>query len=82
MYALGALIVIGFFVLMGMLIYVTVPEGNKDVINIVIGALIGAFTSVVGYFFGSSLGSARKDEQMKEMQAKVVATGSPLAPVA
>jgi len=59
MYALGALIVIGFFAIVVMLIMR--PE-LKDSLNLVIGALIGAFGTVVGYFYGSSKGSAEKNE--------------------
>jgi len=61
-YALGALIVIGFFVLLYLLVSKTVPDVNKDLLNLIVGALIGSFSTIVGYFFGSSAGSARKDE--------------------
>ena len=65
-YVLGSLVVIGFFGLLIALIYVAIPQENKDILNIVIGALIGAFTSIVGYFYGSSLGSKEKTEMMKK----------------
>jgi len=65
-YSLGGLIVIGFFVLMYLLLAQAVPEQNKDILNIVVGALIGSFTSIVGYFYGSSLGSADKNELLKK----------------
>lgn len=64
MLVLGALIVSGFFALLYILIYAGIPEQNKEILNIVVGALIGSFTSVVGYFFGSSLGSKDKTEVM------------------
>jgi cation transport ATPase len=38
---------------------------NKDVFNVVLGALVTAFTTVVAYYFGSSLGSSKKDEALK-----------------
>ena len=62
MYCLAGLIVIGFFGLLYLLISFSIPEQNKEILNIVVGALIGSFSSIVAYFFGSSLGSARKDE--------------------
>jgi drug/metabolite transporter (DMT)-like permease len=65
-YILGAMIVIGFFVLMYLLLAQAVPEQNKDILNIVVGALIGSFTSIVGYFYGSSLGSADKNELLRK----------------
>jgi uncharacterized membrane protein len=65
-YILGALIVIGFFSLLILLIMAAVPTENKDLLNLVVGALIGVFTSVVGYYFGSSIGSAKKDEMLRK----------------
>ena len=66
MYALAALIAIGFFGLLYILVYVPIPESNANVLYLVVGALIGSFTTVVGYFFGSSKGSADKTEIMKK----------------
>jgi heme O synthase-like polyprenyltransferase len=62
MYILGGLIVIGFFSLLYLLIFTPIPINNIDIMNIVIGALIGSFTTVVGYFYGSSLGSKEKND--------------------
>ena len=62
MYTLGALIVVGFFVLMIFLVLNEVPAQNANTLNLVVGALIGAFTAVVGYFFGSSMGSKQKTD--------------------
>jgi len=61
-YILGGLIVAGFFVLLYLLVSRTIPVENKDLLNLVVGALIGSFATVVGYFYGSSAGSAKKDE--------------------
>jgi drug/metabolite transporter (DMT)-like permease len=66
-YVLGAMIALGFFVLIGLLLYKTVPEGNKDILNLVVGALIGSFTAIVGYFFGSSLGSSEKTDIISKL---------------
>lgn len=66
MYLLGALIVAGFFLLLYLLVYQAVPELNKDILNIVVGALIGMAGNVVNYFFGSSKGSADKTELLKK----------------
>lgn len=65
-YILGGLIVGGFFAMLGLLLYRTVPGENKDLLNITIGALIGCFTSIVNYFYGSSLGSAEKNDMIKK----------------
>ena len=67
-YILGALIVLGFFVLLIVLVYSGVPDQNKDLLNLVVGALIGSFATVVGYFYGSSLGSSDKNEMLKSKE--------------
>ena len=36
---------------------------NKDVFNVVLGAMVTAFTTVVAFYFGSSLSSSKKDER-------------------
>jgi len=64
MYSLAALIVFGIFILVGLLIFKTMPEANKDLLILVIGNLMAAFISVISYFFGSSKGSSDKTELM------------------
>ena len=56
-YALGSLIVVGFFATLIVFINIEVPSENKDILNLIIGALLASFATVVGYFFGSSGGS-------------------------
>ena len=69
-YVLGILIVTGFFVLLYLLISKSIPTENKDLLNLVVGALIGNFGLVVGYFYGSSSSSAKKDETIDSMLKK------------
>ena len=64
MYSLGALIVIAFFATIYLLAKVEMPLTNKDLLLIVIGALVAKFGDVVAYFFGSSKGSADKNEML------------------
>jgi heme O synthase-like polyprenyltransferase len=64
-YILGALVVAGFFILLMALVYTPIPDKNNDLLSLVVGALIGSFATVVGYFFGSSKGSADKNELLK-----------------
>jgi len=65
-YILGGVIVTGFFLLLYLLIKQEVPEKNTDVLNLVIGALIGSFSTIVGYFYGSSKGSSEKTELLNK----------------
>jgi uncharacterized protein (UPF0333 family) len=60
MYVLGALIVVGFFIT---LVFMITSEGDyKTELNLVLGALIASFTTVVAYFYGSSKGSSDKND--------------------
>jgi len=63
-YILGALIVAGFFVLLYLLISTEVPDKNSNVLNLVVGSLIGSFSTIVGYFYGSSKGSSEKNDML------------------
>lgn len=63
-YVLGGLIVIGFFALLILLVCKTIPEGNAEMLHMVVGALIGSFVTVVGFYYGSSQGSQDKDEKL------------------
>ena len=65
-YILGALIVLGFFALLILLILSAVPTENKDLLNLVVGTLIGSFSGIVSYFYGSSLASSKKDQLLNE----------------
>ena len=68
LYIFASVIVIGFFALLYILIFTEIPEGNRDVLNLVIGSLIGSFTSVVAYYFGSSKGSADKNKLIRTQE--------------
>ena len=63
MYVLGAIIVIGFF---ATLIVMIAKGGYESEVNMIIGALIGAFITVTGFFYGSSKGSSDKTEIMNQ----------------
>ena len=63
MYAFAALIAFGFF---GILIYMIRIGTYETSINLVVGALVGSFTLVVGYFFGSSKGSSDKNKMLEK----------------
>ena len=62
LYIFGSIISIGFFASLFIFMSVEIPENNIQSINIILGALVGAFVTVVGFFFGSSKGSQDKDK--------------------
>ena len=66
MYVLAGLMVVSILTIIAILIYVELPTANKDMLYMVIGALISAFTTVISFFFGSSKGSADKTELMNK----------------
>jgi len=74
-----ALATVGFaFVLFMIASLVHIEAANEKVLLYVMGAVTAALTTVLGYFFGSSQGSARKTEILtKEPQA-----GTPAPPAA
>ena len=67
-YVLSGFIVLGFFALLFTLTYTDVPKENKDLVNMLIGALLTAFATVIAYYFGSSSGSAKKDDTISKMK--------------
>lgn len=64
-YGLGALVVLGLYWVTYLLIVKAAPDSNKDALLIVLGVLAAAFSAIVGYFFGSSKGSADKNDLLK-----------------
>lgn len=66
MYILAGMITLGYFGLLAILTFKGVPEQNNDLYNTAMGALLVAFSMVVGYWFGSSKGSSDKNEMFKK----------------
>jgi hypothetical protein len=71
LYLLAWTIVVGFFLLMGFLLKIPVPQDQNGVIFMLFGSLATGFGQVLGYFFGSSKSSADKTEQMGKMREKL-----------
>jgi hypothetical protein len=63
---IGFAVIAIFAVVLG--IYLIVPpaldEGQSAVVNLLIGALIGSVTTVIGFHYGSSAGSKDKDDAL------------------
>jgi len=60
LYILAWTIVVGFFALTGILMRYGLPADTSGVVNLLFGGLVSGFATVLGYFFGSSKGSADK----------------------
>ena len=48
------------------LFYVEVPDNNQRIVDIALGIFLGWGGHVLGFFFGSSEGSARKTELLSK----------------
>ena len=59
-------VTIGFFGILAIYTYGTVPEMNTSVLNIMLGSLGTAWVSIINYYFGSSIGSQRKTELLSK----------------
>lgn len=59
-YFLTASIIIFVLILLISLFYFNIPMENKDLVNILLGAVIGWASNIVSFYFGSS------DESNKE----------------
>ncbi len=72
MYSLGALVVLGFFITLFGLLVLEIPTGNREALYLALGTEFGAFTGVVGYFYGSSAGSKQKTELLSKQNGNAV----------
>ena len=55
------------FALFGVLIFTEITEASKDILIYVLGAVNSASTMVLAYYFGSSIGSKDKTEELKRI---------------
>ena len=69
-YILALVITVGFFGLLSYMLKFEVPNGNKDVMNILLGSLGTAWITIVGFFFGSSIGSKEANASLKKVLSK------------
>lgn len=51
-----------FIAVVGAAIFNWIPEDNQRLFDMAFGAVVAAFTQVIGYYFGSSLGSKQKSQ--------------------
>ena len=58
------------FIMVTMLFFVEIPTENKTIIDMVVGIVIGGYTSVMAFFFGSSRGSKEKQTAIDRLSKK------------
>lgn len=59
---LAIVVTTGFFGLLAIMAFHTVPAGSEKILNVMTGSLGTAWIMVITYYFGSSAGSDRKTE--------------------
>jgi len=77
LYFLGWTVVMGFFTLMGTLMFIEVPAANVGSVNQLFGTLATSFGTVVGYFFGASMGGSLGSKRKDAVIASVVQQKTP-----
>lgn len=65
-YYLSSAIIIIFAVLMVLLFFVDIPEGNSEIVYMGFGTFIGIVGTVAAFYFGSSAGSKDKTEGLMQ----------------
>ena len=68
-YAFQTIIVLCFFVVIYILLTRVVPKENENVLNLIIGALIGSYLTVVNYSFSSTASSDKKTDIISKLPA-------------
>lgn len=49
---------------LGIMLFRPVPNENRELVSLILGAILGSLGTVVAFFFGSSKSSRDKDEAM------------------
>lgn len=62
LYVLAWTVVISFFITVAILFFVPLPQGQANIVYMLLGTLGTGFATVLGYFFGSSKSSADKTQ--------------------
>ena len=66
--ALAAIVTVGFFGILGMMLFGKVDSGNPAIL-MMLGSLGTAWTGIIAYYFGSSAGSQAKTDLLSKAPA-------------
>lgn len=66
----------GFFGILMLMAFQPLPGPNKDLVNVIVGALGTAWISIIGYYFGTSVGSMRKTELLAKPSVPITPDSS------
>jgi|TARA_R110000796_G_scaffold237344_3_gene357332 hypothetical protein len=65
---IAILVFSGFFGILAVLMFVTIPEASVSPLNIMLGALATLVTQIAAFFFGSSAGSKSKTDILSKVK--------------
>jgi membrane protein YqaA with SNARE-associated domain len=68
---IAAVFIGGWFTVQYVLLFHVIPESNRDILLRTMGTLDMVLGAIVGYFFGSSAGSAQKNELFSALADKL-----------
>ena len=77
---LAMVVTIGFFGIFILIARFPLMVTNHDLVNVILGSLGTAWVSIIGYYFGTSAGSARKTELLAQSNTPVTTPDSAAAP--
>jgi len=77
MAVLAVIIITCSFSMFYMIMFSTIADVNRDVAMFVLGSVTTALVTVLNYYFGSSNGSAEKDQTIKDQLGKGRSGGQP-----
>jgi hypothetical protein len=67
---ISVLVIVGFGIMLWMVLANPLPEGNSDIIFLLLGCLTAGFTQCLNYWLGSSRSSQDKSQQMADAARK------------
>lgn len=70
MYYLAAMTVLIVFILLILLYFVEIPQGNERIVDMALGSFIGATLAIFTFFFGSTHGSKEKNGLLSKLMDK------------
>ncbi len=66
MFILASGVIILILSLLAVLFFREIPDTNRDLLNIAVGALLTKLSIIISYYFGSSKSSADKNEMINK----------------